>query len=69
MATLQATTIAGNISATTLSGSGASLNSLPNASLAAGGLTDGSFAASSIGRANMNLIMMLELGSVETAVS
>jgi len=54
MATLQATTIAGNISATTLSGSGASLNNLPTASLANLGLTDGSFAANSIGRGNMN---------------
>ena len=54
MATLQATTINGSISATTLSGSGASLNNLPNSSLAATGLTDGSFAASSVGRGNMN---------------
>lgn len=54
MATLQATTINGSISATTLSGSGASLNNLPNSSLAATGLTDGSFAADSVGRGNMN---------------
>jgi len=54
MATLQATTINESISATTLSGSGASLNNLPNSSLAATGLTDGSFAASSVGRGNMN---------------
>ena len=54
MATLQATTVQGNISATTLSGSGASLNNLPNASLAGGGLTDGSFANTSIGRGNIN---------------
>jgi hypothetical protein len=54
MASFQATTVTGNIAATTLSGSGASLNSLPNSSLAASGLNNNSFANTSIGRANMN---------------
>jgi len=54
MASFQATTVTGNITATTLSGSGASLNSLPNSSLAASGLNNNSFANTSIGRANMN---------------
>lgn len=54
MAQLQGTTVNGNIDATTLSGSGSSLNSLPNASLSALGITNASIADSAIGRANMN---------------
>lgn len=54
MASLQGTTITGNVNATTLSGSGASLNSLPTASMVDGSITNGSFANDSIGRANMN---------------
>lgn len=54
MASLQGTTITGNLSATTLSGSGASLNSIPTAGLNNLGLTNGSFADGAFGRANMN---------------
>lgn len=54
MASLQGTTITGNVSATTLSGSGASLSNLPNASLAALGITAASIADGAIGRGNMN---------------
>lgn len=54
MASLQGTTITGNISATTLSGSGASLSNLPTASMVNGSITNASFADGSIGRANMN---------------
>lgn len=54
MASLQGTTITGNVNATTLSGSGASLNSLPTASMVDGSINNGSFADNSIGRANMN---------------
>ena len=54
MASLQGTTITGNVSATTLSGSGASLSNLPSASITDGTITNGSFADNSIGRANMN---------------
>jgi hypothetical protein len=56
MAQLQATTINGNVNATTLSGSGGSLNSLPNASLASLGITNASIADNAIGRANMNFV-------------
>lgn len=54
MAQLRATTINGTVSATTLSGSGASLNSLPTASITNLGITDASIANNAIGRANMN---------------
>ena len=54
MAQFTATTINGNVGATTLSGSGASLNSLPSASITNLGITDTSIAANAIGRANMN---------------
>ncbi len=54
MANLQGTTINGNIQATTLSGSGSSLNSLPNSSIAALGITNAAIADGAIGRANMN---------------
>lgn len=54
MAQLQGTTVNGSISATTLSGSGNSLNSLPNSSLAALGIDNSSIADGAIGRANMN---------------
>jgi hypothetical protein len=54
MATLQGTTVTGNFSATTLSGSGASLNSIGNGSLNNLGLTNGTFADNAFGRANMN---------------
>jgi hypothetical protein len=54
MAQLQGTTVNGSINATTLSGSGASLSNLPNASLSALGITNASIADNAIGRANMN---------------
>jgi hypothetical protein len=54
MASLQGTTITGNVSADTLSGSGASLTSLPNSSIAALGITNAAIADGAIGRANMN---------------
>lgn len=54
MASLQGTTVTGNLGATTLSGSGASLTSIPTAGLTNLGLTNGSFADGAFGRANMN---------------
>lgn len=56
MANLQGTTINGNIQATTLSGSGSSLSSLPNSSIAALGITNAAIADGAIGRANMNFV-------------
>ena len=56
MAQLQATTVLGNVSATTISGSGAELNNLPNASIANLGINNSSFADNSIGRGNMNYV-------------
>lgn len=54
MANLRGTNVTGNFSATTLSGSGASLNTIGNASLTNLGLTNGTFADAAVGRANIN---------------
>jgi hypothetical protein len=54
MANLQGTTVTGNFSATTLSGSGASLNSIPTEALINLGLSNGTFADAAFGRANIN---------------
>jgi hypothetical protein len=54
MASLQGTTVTGNVSATSLSGSGASLSNIPNSSINASSITNASIADGAIGRANIN---------------
>lgn len=56
MANLQGTTVTGNLNATTLSGSGASIsnNTIPGASINATTLTNAQFQDGAFGRANMN---------------